>query len=38
MRRSLLSVYSNIEEVLLWAALDSEVKLPLFTYTTSAAF
>jgi hypothetical protein len=38
MSRSLLSFYSNIEEVLLWAALDSEVKLPLFTYTALAAF
>jgi hypothetical protein len=33
MRRSLLSVCSNIEGVLLWASLDSVDKLPLFTYT-----
>jgi hypothetical protein len=38
MRRSLLSVYSNIEEVLLWASLDSEDKLLLFTYAELAAF
>jgi hypothetical protein len=38
MRRILLSVYSNIEEVLLWVSLDSEDKLPLFTYTALAAF
>jgi hypothetical protein len=38
MRQSLLSVYSNIERVLLWASLDSEDKLPLFTYTALAEF